>query len=49
VSEPDNEFAHLTLPELQVMLRDTLRHAVPSDAEFVQRLTQEIAARERRT
>jgi hypothetical protein len=46
MAEPENEFAHMTLPELRAMLRDTLRHAEAQDAAFVQWLAHAIAARE---
>jgi hypothetical protein len=48
MTEPERPvLAYLTLPELRVLLRATLRVADPRDADFTQRLCLEIAAREK--
>jgi hypothetical protein len=37
-----------SLPELRAILRDTLKHAEPSDAEFIKDVAQAIARAERK-
>ena len=42
-----DEFAHMSLDDLRTMLREVLRDPAPSDRDFIRRLTNAIAAREK--